>query len=269
MISSLSASDGNFVFDALLSGAVDYIQKPSMAELPVVGPLICEKVRTAAMSRASAHGNATPGKQLPVSPGQPVDMDCLIAIGSSTGGVEALREVLTRLPEHVPPIVIVQHIPPVFSKAFADRMNTLCPFTVKEAEHGERVTANKVLIAPGGMQMHLRQTADGLVVGIADAEPVNRHKPSVDYLFDSILALKHSKVVAAILTGMGGDGARGLLKLRESGARTLAQDEATCVVYGMPREAAKLGAAEEVVPLPNIAGVLLEFCQAHRPRRHK
>jgi two-component system chemotaxis response regulator CheB len=269
MISSLSASDGNFVFDALLCGAVDYIQKPSMAELPVVGPMICEKVRNAAMSRASAHGNATPGKRTPVTPAQPVDMDSLIAIGSSTGGVEALREVLTQLPEKIPPIVIVQHIPAVFSKAFADRMNTLCPFTVKEAENNETVTANKVLIAPGGLQMNLRQAADGLRVGIVDAEPVNRHKPSVDYLFDSIVALKHTKVVAAILTGMGGDGARGLLKLRQSGARTLAQDEATCVVYGMPREAAKLGGAEEVVPLPQVAAVLLKFCQFGQPRRHK
>lgn len=260
MISSLSASDGNYVFDALLAGAVDYIQKPSMRELPVLGPQICEKLRLAVLARASAHGSGNQvARQIRLQ--EPVDKGSLIAIGSSTGGVEALREVLTAMPEGIPPVVIVQHIPPVFSRSFAERMNTLCAFTVKEAEDGELLEPNKVIIAPGAQQMAIRRSGEALRVEILDAPPVNRHKPSVDFMFDSIAALKRSKVAAAVLTGMGADGAQGLLKLRQTGARTLAQDEASSVVYGMPREAARLGGAEEIVALHQVAETLLKYCK--------
>ena len=189
-----------------------------------------------------------------------VDFSFLIGIGSSTGGTEALKTVLTQLPEKIPPILIVQHIPPVFSKAFAERMNQLCPFEVKEAEDGESVTENKVLIAPGGRQMKVGLRNSLLHVIIDDSAPVNRHKPSVDVLFDSIALLQRKKVVAAILTGMGTDGAKGLLKLRHGGARTFAQDEATSVVYGMPKEAAKLGGVEKIISLDQVASNLLKAC---------
>jgi two-component system chemotaxis response regulator CheB len=174
----------------------------------------------------------------------------LIAIGSSTGGTEALRNLLTQLTPDIPPIVIVQHIPPVFSKAFAERMNSLCPFEVKEAEDGDFVKPGRVLIAPGALQMEvISQRSGGLQVRITDSPPVNRHKPSVDVLFNSVADVVGKKAMGIILTGMGADGAKGLLKMRNAGSFTIAQDEETCVVFGMPREAIELGAAEQVAPL--------------------
>ncbi len=264
MISSLSREDGSFVLDALEAGAIDYIQKPSFQELGQLAPVICEKVRNAALAQVQPKSAA----RRPRSPGTAqgeFDENYLIAIGSSTGGTEALKQVLTGLPERIPPILIVQHIPPVFSKAFADRMNQLCVFDVCEAQDGDEVRPGRVLIAPGGRQMRVRPVGPAnqgqLRISIDDSEPVNRHKPSVDALFDSVEKLRRPKVVAAILTGMGADGARGLLRLRQQGVRTIAQDEATCVVFGMPREAIKLGAAEEVLPLDRIADRLLELAR--------
>jgi two-component system chemotaxis response regulator CheB len=187
-----------------------------------------------------------------------LDQNCLIAIGSSTGGTEALRQVLTELPAEIPPIVITQHIPAVFSKAFADRMNSLCPFEVLEAAHGMEILPGKVFIAPGGRQMQVRKRNDGrLFIVIDDSPPVNRHKPSVDYLFDSVVEACGGKCIGVILTGMGADGAKGMLKLKTAGAQTIAQDEATCAVFGMPREAIRLGAASEILPLGDIASKLI------------
>ena len=254
MISSLSRDDGDYVLDALEAGAVDYIQKPSMAELKQVAPLICEKVRAAGQSHVVL--NKRHLSKVSVDPSQ-IDRDFLILIGSSTGGTEALREVLTRLPAEIPPILIVQHIPAVFSKAFADRMNTLCPFEVREAVDGDLVLPGVVLIAPGGKQMRVKETQGVLKILIDDSEPVNRHKPSVDVLFHSAVLLKKKKMVAGILTGMGADGARGLLALKNSGVSTFAQDEASCVVYGMPKEAAKIGAVDKVLPLDEMPSHIL------------
>lgn len=256
MISALSREEGGAVLDALEAGAVDYIQKPSLSELPTLAPLICEKIKNARAARVH-RPRAHTGQALPFS-SAPFDTNYLIAIGSSTGGTEALKHVLTGLPAEIPPIVIVQHIPPVFSKAFAERMNNLCPFEVKEAENGDLVVPGKVFIAPGGMQMRVKAVGADLKIVVEDTPPVNRHKPSVDVLFDSVEQLKRSKVVAGILTGMGGDGARGLLALRKQGAATFAQDEATSVVYGMPREAARLGAAQKILPLDQVAGFLAQ-----------
>jgi two-component system chemotaxis response regulator CheB len=156
--------------------------------------------------------------------------------------------------------VITQHIPAVFSKAFADRMNSLCPFEVSEAVHGAEVLPGNVYIAPGGRQMQIRKRNDGRTfISIDDSPPVNRHKPSVDYLFDSVVAACGGNCIGVILTGMGGDGAKGLLKLKTAGARTIAQDEASCAVFGMPREAIRLGAAGEILPLGEIASKLIQW----------
>jgi two-component system chemotaxis response regulator CheB len=260
MISALAPEDGTYVLDALEAGAVDYIQKPSTSEVKSLAPLICEKIKAAASVKAEKRlRQKRPPQTRPDLAQGPLEIDesCLIAIGSSTGGTEALRAILTQLPKKIPPIVIVQHIPAGFSKSFADRMNQLCQFRVKEAENGEWVEPGKVLIAAGSRQMKLIEVAQRLQVVIDDSPPVNRHRPSVDYLFDSIAVLQGRRVVGAILTGMGADGARGLLKLRQMGARTLAQDEATSIVYGMPKEALRMGGAEESVPLDDIASRLL------------
>jgi two-component system chemotaxis response regulator CheB len=268
MISSLSMEEGTFVLDALEAGAVDYIQKPSMKEMATAAPLICEKIRNAGGAKIQTESRRASGSPHSfLVQNANIDMSCLILIGSSTGGTEALKEVLTSLPESIPPILIVQHIPAVFSKAFADRMNSLCRFEVKEAEDGDIVQASRVLIAPGGKQMLVRERRGELVVAIEDGEPVNRHRPSVDVLFHSVAVLKPRRVAAGILTGMGSDGAKGMLALRQAGARTLAQDEATCVVFGMPKEAIKIDAAERIVPLQEVAKVLLGFCEKGAKKR--
>ncbi len=258
MISSLAMEEGSLVLDALESGAVDYVQKPTFENVAQVGEVICEKVKGAAASRViqPSRATVTRSRLVPSISGN-LDLDSLLLIGASTGGTEAIRAVLTALPEQIPPVLIVQHIPPVFSKAFADRMNQLCPFEVREAVDGAVVEPGHVWIAPGGTQMTVEQRGGQLCIKIdPSAEPMNRHKPSVDALFLSAAKLKRRKRAAAILTGMGADGARGLLALKESGAQTLAQDEASCVVYGMPREAARLGAAQKIVALSDVASQL-------------
>ncbi len=262
MISSITLEDGPFVLNALEFGAVDYIQKPSFSELSSVAPLMIEKIKAAARSKIQLSSKAVTPKVAQAG-SIPLDSNSLIVIGSSTGGTEALKQVFTAMPSQIPATLVVQHIPPVFSKAFADRMNQLCPFDVKEAENGDLVKPNQVLIAPGGFQMALVEREGNLYVKIEDAPPMNRHKPSVDYLFDSVAKVAGKrKLVGAILTGMGADGARGLKVLRDLGARTVAQDEATSVVYGMPKEAFRMGGAEVVLPLGEIAHTLISFSTA-------
>jgi two-component system chemotaxis response regulator CheB len=262
MISSISIEEGPAVLSALEIGAVDYVQKPNASELAVVGPMIIEKVKIAATVKIAAQSKVTGSKVNSRSYGA-IDRECLVAIGSSTGGTEALRSVLTRLPADIPPIVIVQHIPAVFSKAFADRMNQLCPFEVKEAAHGDEVKPGRVIIAAGGTQMSVKRKADGkIVIVVEDGAPVNRHKPSVDVLFDSVAEQIGAHSVGVILTGMGADGSKGMLRMKKKGSRTIAQDEESCVVFGMPREAIKLGAADEVVSLREIPDRLVHLlCQ--------
>lgn len=263
MISSLQLREGNEVFRALELGAVDYIQKPTFAELPVLGPLIREKVKEASFAKVMRH--ARPSGNRGASLGE-IDSRTILAIGASTGGTEALKVVLMGFPDEIPPTVIVQHIPPVFSKAFADRLNEMCPFEVKEAEDGDEVCPSRVLIAPGGKQMKIHPQRTGhYVVRITDDAPVNRHKPSVDYLFHSVAEHIGKNCVGVILTGMGADGAKGLLELRQKGARTLAQDEASSVVYGMPKSAFEIGAAEKVVSLDHMSGEILTALR--RPRK--
>ena len=257
MFSSISKDESSHVFDALESGAVDYIHKPSFEELKFMKDLICEKVYMASLVNVKRMISRRHASISTVQFSGSFDSKTVWALGASTGGTEALREVLLRLPENVPPIVIVQHIPPVFSTSFAERLNEECKFEVREAKDGDDLKSGLCLIAPGGMQMKVYESSTGFKVKVWDGEPVNRHKPSVDVLFDSLVDFKKIKRVAGILTGMGSDGAKGLLNLKKSGAFTCAQDENTSVVYGMPRVAAEIGAADKIVPLDRVADFLV------------
>lgn len=258
MISSISKEEGPLVFDALEAGAFDYIQKPSQGNLEDVKSRLFPALEAAATSRPKM--NAIVPSQPKLDRNTPItrltatlDLNRIIAIGSSTGGTEALRQVLLRLPERIPPIVIAQHIPPVFSDALAQRLNNLCPFTVKEAQHGEPVVADTVYIAPGGTHMQLVRRSDNLYIDIGEPAKKYIYSPSVDHLFLSVAQNVGRKAVGIILTGMGGDGSDGLLVMRQKGSHTIGQDEESCVVYGMPREAFNKGAVAEVCSIENVS----------------
>jgi two-component system chemotaxis response regulator CheB len=181
----------------------------------------------------------------------------IIAIGASTGGTQALKAVLSRLPQVCPGLVIVQHMPERFTAAFAQRLTSICAIDVREAVDGDRVLPGCALIAPGGKHLLLRRSGACYYAAVRDGPLVNRHKPSVDVLFRSVAQYAGRNAVGVLLTGMGDDGARGLKELHEAGAHTVAQDEATCVVFGMPREAIKLGAVRQVLPLADIPAQIL------------
>jgi two-component system chemotaxis response regulator CheB len=255
VISSLAQSSSQAALEALQCGAVEVLAKPggpySVGELKHDLP---HKVRAAANARV---GKAKLQLSAPNSAAPLVfsgaGSSTVIAIGASTGGTEALRQVLTGLPENMPGIVIVQHIPPVFSAAFANRLNDLCRLRVKEAADGDRLTAGLALIAPGNFHMTLRKTGGEYRVVIQDGPRVCYQRPSVDVLFESVALVARSDAIGVILTGMGSDGAQGLLQMKQAGARTIAQDEASCVVFGMPREAIRAGAVDCVTPLQCVA----------------
>ncbi|MBN3767865.1 chemotaxis protein CheB, partial [Burkholderia sp. Ac-20365] len=182
-----------------------------------------------------------------------VSTEKLIIVGASTGGTEAIREVLVPLPPDAPAVLIAQHMPPGFTKSFAQRLNGLCRITVKEAEHGERVLPGHAYIAPGHAHLLLARSGANYIAHLSDDPPVNRHRPSVDVLFRSAAQHAGKNAVGVILTGMGRDGAAGLLDMRKAGAYTLAQDEASCIVFGMPREAIAMGAADEIASLSEMS----------------
>lgn len=260
VVSAVTFEDGPMVFNALEEGAIDYAQKPSFEHFDEQRPAILEKIKLASTAKVVSRRSAAPVTKNK----KQIFSDGLVVIGSSTGGTEALKQVLTHLPSTIPPILIVQHIPPLFSKAFAERMNTLCDFEVCEGTDGMEVKPNRVIVAPGGLQMRMEKSTTGYVVRIDDAPPMNRHKPSVDYLFDSVAALNPPRTMGVILTGMGADGAKGLLKLKQNGFFTVAQDEETSVVFGMPKEAIKLGAAAKVVPLHGVANEIITAFSARK-----
>jgi two-component system chemotaxis response regulator CheB len=263
MVSAISREEGPRILEALEAGAVDYVQKPSARELAELAPLLIEKVKAAGGARVARAFVHSPLRSIRRAGG--LDPSKLIAIGSSTGGTEALRMVLTQLPAEIPPIVITQHIPAIFSKAFAERMNSLCPFQVCEATDGMEVLPGNVYIAPGGKQMRIHGRKTGRIyIEVNDSPPVNRHKPSVDYLFDSVAEVCGTKSIGVILTGMGSDGAEGLLRMKRAGARTIAQNEATCAVFGMPREAIALGAADEILDIEAISEKLIQWLSHRR-----
>lgn len=256
MLSTVNYEDAVTVLRCFEMGAVDYMEKPQFQSLNQEG----ERIRTV-LTNAIAIKKKVKSKFQNVSlsrekliykVGESKD---LILIGASTGGIEALTELFTNLPSEIPPILVVQHIPQNFSKAFAKRMNDILPFSVKEAEDGEWVENNTIYIAPGGLQMGVKAEGLKIQIKITDDAPVNRHKPSVDYLFESVVnqhVYKNYRIVAAILTGMGSDGAKGLKMLHDLKIPTIAQNEETCVVFGMPNAAIQLKAVDEVLPLSSI-----------------
>jgi two-component system chemotaxis response regulator CheB len=265
VISSLGQASCQVALDALRLGAVEVLPKPggpySVDELRTNLP---SKIRAAAVARIDA---SPPEQQLSNSVHVPCgnghfDPQAVIAIGASTGGTEALKEILMQLPANAPGIVITQHIPPVFSRAFAARLNELCRMEVKEAADGDVLAPGRVLVAPGNFHMLLRKAADGYRVQVKDGPQVCYQRPSVDVMFSSVADVAGPNTVAAILTGMGADGAQGMLKLKRAGAVTIAQDEASCVVFGMPREAIRVGAVDRVVPLSQVAGAIIAALQA-------
>jgi two-component system, chemotaxis family, protein-glutamate methylesterase/glutaminase len=268
VISSLAQSSSRAALEALQCGAVEVMAKPggpySIGELKHDLP---HKIRAAAharVGRAPSEPAAAPVKP-PPAPAvfHPADRSTVIAIGASTGGTEALRQVLAEMPENSPGMVVVQHIPPVFSAAFASRLNEVCRVRVKEAGGGDRVLPGQVLIAPGNFHMTLRKRGGEYFVSVHDGERVCYQRPSVDILFDSVAEIAGRNAIGAILTGMGADGAQGMLKMKRAGARTVAQDEASCVVFGMPREAIRLGGVDRVLPLSRIAGELMALSMSH------
>jgi len=260
MVTSFNLNDSGHILEALESGAFDYIEKPSFKEIKTIKAEFLDKVVLAFEAKkkiAKIHrvGISQVAQRLNSS-----DVSkYLLVIGSSTGGTEALKEILTALPDIIPPTLIVQHIPPVFSKAFADRMNDLCHFTVKEAQDGDLLGPNKVIVARGGQHLKLCERDGMLFVNITDDPPVNRFRPSVDFLFNSIVEIAPKKnIIAALLTGMGNDGAKGLLGLKSLGAYTIAQDEESSVVFGMPKAAITLGAHCQIESLDKIAGLIVK-----------
>ena len=295
MCSTLTAKGAATTLQAMAEGAVAFVTKPTLGLRDFLGDPsngLVAAVRAAAASNLRALGprpQAAPataraavaaaatqrpslaGAPRPLPPGAPaaslamaVTTDRVIAIGSSTGGVQAIEAVLTALPRNTPGIVIVQHMPERFTAALAERLNGLCAMEVREAQDGDRVITGRVLIAPGGRHMQLGRSGAQYVVSVRDGPPVNRHKPSVDVLFKSVAQCAGANALGVLLTGMGDDGARGLRDMRDAGAQTAAQDEASSVVFGMPREAIKLGAAGSVLPLGQVAGWLQQRADTAR-----
>ena len=261
--SSLAQAGAELTVQALAAGAVDVVTKP---QLGVKGFLQDAKqhfwqiIRAAGAARLRRDKRAAADQQVraatPVKAPDLVQLarttDSIVAIGTSTGGTQALEAVLTRLPRTCPGIVVVQHMPEKFTAAFAERLNTLAQIEVKEAETGDRVIPGRALIAPGGFHLEVQRSGAQFIAKVFRGPPVNRHCPSVDVLFRSVAKQAGRNATGVIMTGMGDDGARGLLEMYKVGARTIAQDEASCVVFGMPREAIKLGAAGEVASLDRI-----------------
>ncbi|WP_306597771.1 chemotaxis response regulator protein-glutamate methylesterase [Geothrix sp. 21YS21S-2] len=259
--SSLTAKGAETTMQALAAGAFTIFTKPTLGVKNFLedssGDLVMA-VRAAAGARVSRVLKPVPPKanaDIVLPPGgeaMVVTTDRFTAIGTSTGGTQALEFVLASLPRTCPGIVVVQHMPEKFTAAFAARLNSICEIEVREAKTGDRVLAGRALIAPGGKHLVVRRSGAQYVAEVVSAPPVNRHCPSVDVLFRSVAKYAGRNALGVIMTGMGDDGARGLLEMKQAGAHTLAQDEESCVVFGMPKEAIKLGAADKVVPLSMI-----------------
>jgi two-component system chemotaxis response regulator CheB len=272
MVSTLTERGAETTLRALELGAVDFVAKPTFnvrAGLDELAREITGKLRAAAQARVGRRAGpapqpvaATPAARPAVGHGSASDQ--LVAIGASTGGTEAIREILTTLPADLPGIVITQHMPAGFTASFAARLDSLCRLRVKEAADGDRILQGHAYIAPGGRHLAVERSAlGGYVARVLDGEPVNRHKPSVDVLFRSVARWAGARATGLMLTGMGADGASAMREMRDRGAYNLVQDEASCVVFGMPREAIAAGAADEVLPLHAIAQRLLARVRQH------
>jgi two-component system chemotaxis response regulator CheB len=274
MVSTLTERGADVTLRALELGAIDFVAKPKIGVadgLRLLAEDITEKIRiaskahlarpsaAAAAAAAPSHGTAPvrPAASGSTSIGR-LSTEKLIFIGASTGGTEATREVLTALPADCPAVLITQHMPPGFTKSYAARLDGLCRIRVAEARDGERILPGHAYLAPGGRHLSVERSGANYVARVQDGEPVNRHKPSVEVLFKSAARIAGPNALGIMLTGMGADGAKAMKEMRDAGSYNLVQDEATCVVFGMPREAIAAGAANEVLPLPQIAARLIE-----------
>jgi two-component system chemotaxis response regulator CheB len=280
MVSTLTERGAEVTMKALELGAVDFVAKPKIGIADGMRQLaqeITEKVRIAARARvnklsaaaavasvaadASVHSGVKPHSAV-AALGR-LSTEKIIFIGASTGGTEATREVLMNLPPDAPALMITQHMPPGFTKSYAARLDGLCQISVAEARDGERVLPGHAYIAPGGLHLSVERSGANYIARVRDGEPVNRHKPSVEVLFQSAARVVGRNAVGVMLTGMGADGARAMKEMRDAGAYCVAQDEASCVVFGMPREAINAGACQEVLPLKQIAEHLMSHLREH------
>lgn len=276
MISTLTAQGADETLKALELGAVDFIAKPGVGVFDGLSELsaqIVEKIRIA--SRASINRfrsmrklDGAPVAIFPESRLAPIldalsSERALVVIGASTGGPEAIREILTELPPHFPAVLITQHMPAGFTSSFARRLNAVCQIAVHEAVHGERILPGHAYVAPGGMQFRVDRCASHYVAVVEDGEFINRHKPSVDALFQSAARVAGHYAIGVMLSGMGDDGARAMRELRDAGAYNFVQDELSCIVFGMPRSAILHGAADEILPVSRIASALIMRFNSH------
>jgi two-component system chemotaxis response regulator CheB len=264
MVSSLTERGSEITMRALELGAVDFVTKPKISiqsGMREYTELIADKIRAAAKARVKARTLAAPkaAGALPQIRNPLLSSEKLIIIGASTGGTEAIREFLMQMPSDCPGILIAQHMPEGFTTSFARRLDALCKISVREAAGEERVLPGHAYIAPGHSHLMLARSGANYVTRIDQAEPVNRHRPSVDVLFRSAALAAGKNAVGVILTGMGKDGALGMLQMKTAGAYNFAQDEASCVVFGMPREAIAVGATHEVAPLTELPGKVLNY----------
>lgn len=271
MVSSLTATGSEVAFRALELGAIDFVAKPKldiargMEEYAIT---ITDKIRAASQanvkhtSATSIEAKLSADAVLPSIVWRFSSTEKIVVIGASTGGTEALKEILLDLPADAPGVLIAQHMPENFTKSFAQRMNGLCKITVKEAEDNERILPGHAYIAPGNMHLMLKRNGARYAISLNQGALVNRHRPSVDVLFRSAANVAGSNALGIILTGMGKDGAQGMLEMKQAGAHTIAQSEASCVVFGMPKEAIALGGVDEVLPLKDIARRAVEYVVA-------
>ena len=272
MVSTLTERGADVTLRALELGAVDFVAKPKIGVadgLRRLGEDITDRIRAAARARvqrlvapAAPAAGAAAAAAAPSALGR-LSTEKIIFIGASTGGTEATREVLVNLPADSPAVMITQHMPPGFTKSYSARLDGLARIRVAEAVDGERVLPGHAYIAPGGLHLSVERSGANYVARVRDGDPVNRHKPSVEVLFDSAARVVGRNALGVMLTGMGADGARAMRTMRDAGSFNICQDEASCVVFGMPREAIAQGAAHEVLPLARIAPRLLEWLRQH------
>ncbi len=273
MVSTLTERGAEVTLKALELGAIDFVAKPKIGVADGIRQLaqdITDKIRIASKAHVRRAPTAPPPGAPPAAPVKAVTMASLgrastekiIFIGASTGGTEATKDVLVNLPADSPAVVITQHMPPGFTRSYAARLDGLCRIRVKEAQDGERILPGHGYIAPGGLHLTVERSGANYIARVQDGEPINRHKPSVEALFLSAAKVVGPNAIGIMLTGMGADGARAMKVMKDAGAYNYCQDEASCVVFGMPREAIAAGAADEVLPLNQIAGKVLERLRA-------
>jgi len=268
IVSSLTRKGGKLALEALSYGALEVMSKPSSAySVGEMGTQLVDKIRAVARLRVDRNDERK-GMEKPraksVSKALIETTNKIIAVGASTGGTEALKTLLTGMPPNAPGMLIVQHMPAHFTTSFAERLNELSPMTVKEAKDGDRLINGLALLAPGNYHMLLKRSGANYYVRVKTGPMVHHQRPAVDVLFHSVADYAASNAIGVILTGMGSDGAQGLLKMRQAGAGTIAQDEKSCIVFGMPKEAIKLGAAEKVVPIGSVGKCVLDMLKTRQ-----